>query len=160
MFTKQHSKDKDKAVERSPNASSSSSSSSTSPQLAVGSPFNVRHRVHVDPASFTWSGQHGGDPSKVFQLVELLGEGAFGSVHKAVHLDSGFQLAIKVIPIGEEMSPEARDEIRREIDILKSCRSPYIVSYFGCAVHKHDEDGILDLWILMDYMCKVRKQTH
>lgn len=90
--------------------------------------------------------------------MEIVGEGAFGSVWKAKHVDSNQIFAIKIVAIGDEhASPEAkkqRDEIQKEINILKTCKSPFIVSYFGSAIHKHD-DGFLDLWIVMDFMSKV-----
>jgi len=96
---------------------------------------------------------------QILRLLEIVGEGAFGSVYKAKHVDSNQILAIKIVAIGEEnTSPEAkkqRDEIQKEIEILKTCKSPYIVSYFGSAIDKHD-DGMLDLWIVMDFMNKVR----
>lgn len=116
--------------------------------VVVGGPFNVQHKVHVD-FEFSWSGQ---DPGDIFEFVEKLGEGAFGAVHKAVHKASGFLLAIKVLAIGDPNS-EVNKDIRKEIDILRKCKSPHIVSYFGTALQKAPDDTH-DLWIMMDYCGK------
>jgi serine/threonine protein kinase len=80
-------------------------------------------------------------PDKLFTIKEKLGQGSFGSVHKAVHLD-GFRLAIKEIK-----DVTNNDEIQNELDILKMCCHPNIVSYFGFLKTKSGS-----LWILMDYM--------
>lgn len=54
---------------------------------------------------------------------------------KAKHKETEFSMAIKVLPIesGTDIS-----EIEKEIEILKKCKSPNIVSYFGtCSVDKN-----------------------
>lgn len=51
------------------------------------------HKIHVD-LNWKWEGE---DPAKVFKLERRLGEGAYGVVHKAVHADTNFPLAIKIV---------------------------------------------------------------
>jgi len=80
------------------------------------------------------------DPTKDFQLVEKLGEGSYGSVWKAVHMKTGTVTAVKRVPVENDL-----DEILNEIKIMKQCRSPYIISYFG----SYFKDS--ELWIVMEY---------
>jgi len=80
------------------------------------------------------------DPTKDFELVEKLGEGSYGSVWKAQHLKTGTVTAIKKVPVENDL-----DEILNEIKIMKQCRSPYIISYYG-SYFKENE-----LWIVMEY---------
>lgn len=80
------------------------------------------------------------DPSKDFQLIEKLGEGSYGSVWKAEHLKTKTVTAIKKVPVENDL-----DEILNEIKIMKQCKSPYIISYYG-SYFKENE-----LWIVMEY---------
>jgi len=80
------------------------------------------------------------DPTADFQLVEKLGEGSYGSVWKATHTKTGTVTAIKRVPVDNDL-----DEILNEIKIMKQCRSPYIISYYG-SYFKDNE-----LWIVMEY---------
>ncbi len=50
-------------------------------------------------------------------------------------------MAAKIMPV----RPEELPQLRREIEILRTCRSPYIVAYFGSYL-KDD-----DLWLIMEY---------
>jgi serine/threonine protein kinase len=52
---------------------------------------------------------------------------AFGKVVKAKHKESGFELAVKVVPT----SKERRETLEKEIEVLKKCKSPNILSYYG-----------------------------
>ena len=94
------------------------------------------HKVSVT-LNFEWKGE---DPHQLFTLKEKLGEGAFASVYKGVHNTSGMVLAIKVLSEIEDP-----DELKREIDILKQCSHPNIISYFGTCEAKDNT-----FWILMD----------
>jgi len=80
------------------------------------------------------------DPTSDFQLVEKLGEGSYGSVWKSVHIKTGTVTAIKRVPVENDL-----DEILNEIKIMKQCRSPYIISYYG-SYFKDNE-----LWIVMEF---------
>eukprot|EP00026_Physarum_polycephalum_P005843 Phypoly_transcript_05882.p1 GENE.Phypoly_transcript_05882~~Phypoly_transcript_05882.p1 ORF type:complete len:470 (+),score=85.35 Phypoly_transcript_05882:171-1580(+) len=80
------------------------------------------------------------DPEKDFQLLEKLGEGSYGSVWKAIHKQTGGIVAIKKVGIDNDL-----DDIMKEIEFMKGCRSPYIVRYFG-SYFKENE-----LWIVMEY---------
>lgn len=82
------------------------------------------------------------DPTKVFEVTEKLGEGAYASVFKAIDLRDGSVVAVKII----EIEPDENFEgLKREINILKDCQSEFIVAYKGA----FQSDG--RLWIVMEY---------
>src|SRR5690606_14463267 len=93
------------------------------------------------------------DPSRDFHLVEKLGEGyitifytfgqfliptlrSYGSVWKAIHVKTETITAIKKVPVENDL-----DEILNEIKIMKACRSPYIISYYGSYLRDNE------LWV-------------
>jgi serine/threonine protein kinase len=47
-------------------------------------------------------------------------------VWKAIHRQTGGIVAVKKVGIDNDL-----DDIMREIEFMKGCRSPYIVRYFG-----------------------------
>jgi serine/threonine protein kinase len=112
---------------------------SKSEDIDIGSPSALTHKLHVDN-ELTWVLD---DPAQSFVFLEKLGEGSFGTVHKARHKDTGAIIAIKIVDI--EVSNDEAASIKREIDILKRCKSDSIVNYFGSFTVGSQ------LWILMDY---------
>jgi len=79
-------------------------------------------------------------PEEVFDLLEKLGEGSYGSVFKAVHKESGEVLAIKQVPVDTDLQ-----EIIKEISIMQQCDSVFVVKYYGSYFKN------TDLWIVMEY---------
>jgi len=77
---------------------------------------------------------------EVFNVLAKLGEGAYGSVYKALHKESGEVLAIKQVPVDTDLQ-----EIIKEISIMQQCDSPYVVKYYGSYFKN------TDLWIVMEY---------
>ena len=65
-------------------------------------------------------------PEEVFTLLEKLGEGSYGSVHRAIHHRTSAILAIKIVPVSDDL-----EDIITEISVMKGCISPYIVRYYG-----------------------------
>jgi serine/threonine protein kinase len=80
------------------------------------------------------------DPEKDFQLLEKLGEGSYGSVWKALHKQTGSIVAVKRVDIDNDL-----EDIVKEIEFMKGCKSPYIVRYYG-SYFKDNE-----LWIVMEF---------
>ncbi|XP_070534549.1 serine/threonine-protein kinase 3-like [Ptychodera flava] len=79
-------------------------------------------------------------PEEVFDVLEKLGEGSYGSVYQAVHKETGQLLAIKQVPVDTDLQ-----EIIKEISIMQQCDSHYIVKYYGSYFKN------TDLWIVMEY---------
>ena len=80
------------------------------------------------------------DPEEIFEILDLLGEGNYGSVYKALHKPSGNLVAVKIVPTSGELN-----SLKKEIIILKECHSPYIIQYYGS--YFKDET----LWLIIEY---------
>lgn len=109
------------------------------PSFTISGPTNFEQRTHIN-SELEWSTE---SPEDAFALHEQLGEGAYGTVHKATHKESGFVVAVKIIPQVQNVA--AQEDMKKEINILKKCSHDCIVQYFGCCF----ADDCL--WILMDY---------
>eukprot|EP00761_Pharyngomonas_kirbyi_P002343 gb/GECH01002347.1/.p1 GENE.gb/GECH01002347.1/~~gb/GECH01002347.1/.p1 ORF type:complete len:429 (+),score=86.91 gb/GECH01002347.1/:1-1287(+) len=82
------------------------------------------------------------NPLEIFDLVELVGEGAYGEVHKAINKQDGKTYAIKKVLLESE---EIAD-IVREIQILKKVSdNENVVRYYGT----YEADN--ELWIVMEF---------
>jgi serine/threonine protein kinase len=76
------------------------------------------------------------DPSELFDLLNIVGQGSYGTVWKALSRIDASVVAVKI------MSCEAdTTELEKEIDLLRKCDSQQIVKYVG-AWRKDD-----DLWV-------------
>ena len=86
------------------------------------------------------------DPELLFELQKRIGEGyisqlhlisrSYGCVYEAIHKKTLKTVAIKIIPVEKDVG-----EMLKEIAILKSCNSSYIVRYYG----SYYKDN--DLWV-------------
>jgi len=107
-------------------------------------------------------------PEEVFDLVESIGEGSYGTVHRALLKDNGsIEVAIKKIQIDSEIC-----DIIKEIAIMRQCESPFVVRYFGSyfADNRYETNlpkkllkndnfnpknvyfiDVFSLWIVMEY---------
>lgn len=52
-----------------------------------------------------------------FEVHEVIGEGQFGQVFRAVHRDSGAEVALKIIPKLKISNDLQYNQLRREIEI-------------------------------------------
>ncbi|KAI8926841.1 kinase-like domain-containing protein [Entophlyctis helioformis] len=80
------------------------------------------------------------DPTTLFTLLAKVGEGSYGTVHKAIHRRTGMVCAIKRIPIDNDL-----DQNTKEINIMTGFASPFVVQFYGSFLHDND------LWIVMEY---------
>eukprot|EP01104_Vermistella_antarctica_P010373 TRINITY_DN276_c0_g1_i1.p1 TRINITY_DN276_c0_g1~~TRINITY_DN276_c0_g1_i1.p1 ORF type:complete len:1405 (+),score=445.67 TRINITY_DN276_c0_g1_i1:412-4626(+) len=75
------------------------------------------------------------DPTVVFDLIEELAVGSFGSVYKGTYKPTGEIVAVKVCQLEDE---DSFTDLMFEISILRKCEHPNIVKFFG-AYQKGDE---------------------
>ena len=81
------------------------------------------------------------NPEAHFTLSEKLGEGSYGNVFRGVHKGSDHDVAVKVIPVQGDW-----EELKKEIKILRQCKSDFVVQYYGSYMTQDD-----DMWIVMEY---------
>ena len=86
----------------------------------------------------------GGISASDYVRQGIIGRGNFGVVYKAVCKKTNEIVAIKEIDL--EQSDDDLIEIQREIDMLRSCESKYVVHYYGCTLVGSK------LWIVMEMM--------
>ncbi|KAJ6255026.1 mtk1/mekk4 [Anaeramoeba flamelloides] len=92
-------------------------------------------------ASQSETGQQIGE----YQLIELIGEGSFGKVYKAMSVETGEFVAVKSIPLSRIPQTELNSTVM-EIDLLKKLDNEYIVKYIGSHQTKTNLYIILE-WI-------------
>eukprot|EP01083_Nonionella_stella_P124980 377776_1 len=80
------------------------------------------------------------DPEDIFDIIQPIGEGAFGAVYKALDKRDGELVAIKIMPMEVQSG-----SIEKEIQALRSCKSPYVVQFRGS--YKKDDN----IWLAMEY---------
>lgn len=79
------------------------------------------------------------------ETLSRLGEGAAGTVRKVLHKPTQLVMAKK--SISTEPDPAVQRQILRELAFLKTCDSPYIVSFFGAFL----DDGDTTVSLCMEY---------
>ena len=79
-----------------------------------------------------------------YQLLEELGSGSFGTVYKAIEKATGEVVAIKHIDL--ETSEEDIQEIQGEINVLRTCASPFVTQYKTSFLRGYK------LWIVMEFL--------
>ncbi|GAA5798485.1 hypothetical protein MFLAVUS_002027 [Mucor flavus] len=77
--------------------------------------------------------------------LSRLGEGAAGTVRKVLHKPTQLVMAKK--SISTEPDPNVQRQILRELAFLKTCDSPYIVSFYGAFL----DDGDTTVSLCMEY---------
>jgi len=82
------------------------------------------------------------DPEDIFDLLQPIGEGTFGTIYKAMDKRNGKVVAIKIIPAEDDIPP-----INQQLlTTLNSDKCPYIVNYTEI-FSKNSEY----YWIILDY---------
>jgi len=97
-------------------------------------------QVHVDH-NYNWTNVN---PDEVFEKLAKLGEGSYGAVWHIKHKELETTFAAKIIPVSAAQDREAAS-LMNEVAVLKACRSPHIVSYYGTLTHGGN------VWVLMDF---------
>lgn len=71
--------------------------------------------------------------SQSYELVETVGQGSYGSVHKARHTNTGQIFAVKIIDLEEDSDTSSIIDIQREVALLRQLRDgPNIIRYYDC----------------------------
>ncbi|XP_064409073.1 misshapen-like kinase 1 isoform X2 [Latimeria chalumnae] len=88
------------------------------------------------------------DPAGIFELVEVVGNGTYGQVHKGRHVKTGQLAAIKVMDVTED----EEEEIKQEINMLKKySHHRNIATYYGAFVKKSPPGHDDQLWLVMEF---------
>ena len=80
------------------------------------------------------------DVDESYQILSLLGEGAYAKVYKGIDKKTNKEVAIKICPLSSDFK-----SVKREIQILKNCKNKFIIDFKGSYI-KGEE-----LWIIMEY---------
>lgn len=72
------------------------------------------------------SAEPAADRRKEYELLDELGEGAYGTVWHAVHRTTREEFAVKVL----QVDSDATSRIGAEIDHMRACTHPSICRYF------------------------------
>lgn len=84
--------------------------------------------------------------TEIFRRLERVGKGAYGSVYKGEHIETGIVVALKIVDL--DQPDDDIDDIRKEVALLSDLHQPEsanITSYYGCWL-----DGAR-VWIAMDF---------
>ncbi|CAF0759171.1 unnamed protein product [Brachionus calyciflorus] len=82
------------------------------------------------------------DPNDHWQILKLIGIGAFGKIYKVKNIHNDQIAAMKVIQITKEFD---LDELIIEIDILRKCNHKNIISYYESFLHEKK------IYIILEY---------
>ncbi|KAI6001297.1 kinase-like domain-containing protein [Pisolithus albus] len=81
---------------------------------------------------------------QLFRRLETVGKGAYGSVHKGIHVPTGNVVALKIINL--DTADDDVEAIQREVALLTQLRdAPNVTKYYGCYL-----DGPR-VWIVMEF---------
>ncbi|KNC99827.1 CAMK/CAMKL/KIN4 protein kinase [Spizellomyces punctatus DAOM BR117] len=114
---------------RSNSRSGSGSASSPSSPRASGTPPPLPHEKPA-PIATGRSGRKQHSLFGPYKLGRTLGEGEFGKVKLAVHLETKKEVAIKLIKKENIEQPTRRAKLMREISILQAVDHAYIVKVY------------------------------
>ena len=80
-----------------------------------------------------------------FQFIEYIAEGSFGTVVKAIYLNTKKEVAVKIVSKQEHKNKNL-NKLKQEINIFKQLKHNNIVEFQGCIETNNK------LYIIMDYI--------
>uniref|UniRef100_UPI00358F1865 traf2 and NCK-interacting protein kinase-like isoform X2 n=1 Tax=Myxine glutinosa TaxID=7769 RepID=UPI00358F1865 len=88
------------------------------------------------------------EPTGIFELVEVVGNGTYGQVFKGRHVRTGQLAAVKVM----EVQSDEEEEIKAEMNMLRkfSCHRN-IAKYYGAFINKVPKGRDDQLWLVMEF---------
>jgi serine/threonine protein kinase len=94
-------------------------------------PEQLYNRVGEDKRIlFPW-GTSDADPNELLKLGRKLDDSSLGAVYKATAKETGFVVAVKIMPL---QSQAMREEIVHEVNGLERARHPNVVRYYGSLI--------------------------
>ncbi|KXJ16260.1 misshapen-like kinase 1 [Exaiptasia diaphana] len=88
------------------------------------------------------------EPAGIFDLIEVVGNGTYGQVHKGRHKRTGQLAAIKIMDVTED----EEEEIKLEINVLKKFSNHRnIATYYGAFIKKSLQGQDDQLWLVMEF---------
>ncbi|KAF8581957.1 kinase-like protein [Ramaria rubella] len=84
--------------------------------------------------------------TQLYRKLEIVGKGAYGSVHRGIRIATGEVVALKIINL--DTPDDDVEDIQREVALLSQLRGPganNVTKYYGCYL-----DGPR-VWIVMDF---------
>lgn len=95
---------------------------------------------------------HGCTSMSEYEMLDKVGEGTFGEVHKARHKRSGRQVALKRVLCRAEQEGFPITALR-EIKLLKGLRHPNVVELLDMAIGGNNRnEGEEDIFMVFPYM--------
>lgn len=85
-----------------------------------------------------------------YRRTELLGQGTYGKVYKALHMQTGQTVALKKTILGSDEEGVPPTTLR-EVSILRSLESPYIVKLME-VVHTEARSGSPVLFLVFEFL--------
>ncbi len=79
-----------------------------------------------------------------FELLRVIGEGAFGRVYEARDAEHDRRIALKILQSDRRVDDEMKDYFLREIEVMSGLDHPHIVKALGAGRHRDD------LWLAME----------
>ena len=81
-----------------------------------------------------------------YRLGKTLGIGAFGKVKLGEHIITCNKVAIKILNRAKILALDMGEKVRREINILKTCKHPHIIRLYEVI------DTPTDIFVVMEYV--------
>ncbi|KAK9761435.1 Protein kinase C signaling pathway involved MAPKK protein [Basidiobolus ranarum] len=114
-----------------------------SPSASLFATNTVALKSAVDMSNLHSNGENSDSTNEFLDLnpsniteIKKLGEGAGGSVFQVRHEPTGMIMARKTVPADPD--PNMQRQIIRELSFLRTCKSPYIVSFYGAYLDEED----------------------
>ncbi|CAK0862360.1 unnamed protein product [Prorocentrum cordatum] len=82
-----------------------------------------------------------------YELVEVIGEGAYGTVHLARDRDTGEQVAVKQLKLGGDFADGVPAHVVREVSLLRDFVHPNIVQLKDC-----QNTGVSEYQLIFEYV--------